>query len=67
MSIKRLSPEAIETFSVVLHPKRRYVARASYLMPNTTEAAGGIPFGAIMTEDDEPIVTENSDFIVTES
>ena len=67
MSIKRLSPEAIETFSVVLHPKRRYVARASYLMPNTSEAESGVPFGSLLTEDSDPIVTENNDFIVTES
>ena len=66
MSIKRLSPEAIETFSVVLHPKRRYVARASYLMPNT-EAVSEIPLGALATEANQPIVTEDSDYITTES
>ena len=67
MSIKRLAPEAIETFSVVLHPKRRYSARASYLVGNTGGGEGGVPFQSITTEDNDPIVTENSDYIVTES
>jgi hypothetical protein len=66
VSIKRLPPESIETFSMVLHPKRRYSARASYLMANS---GGGdtIPFGALATEASDPIVTEDSDFITTES
>lgn len=66
MSIKRLAPEAIETFSVVLHPKRRYSARANYLVGNTGSGEDGVPFNSLMTEGNDPIVTENSDYIVTE-
>jgi len=62
-----MTPEAIETFSVVLHPKRRYSARASYLVGNTGSGPDGVPFNALATEADEPIVTEASDYIVTES
>lgn len=65
MSIKRLPPESIETFSMVLHPKRRYSARASYLAVSSGEEI--IPFGALATEASDPIVTEDSDFITTEN
>jgi hypothetical protein len=34
VSIKPLPPEAIETFSLVLHPKRKYSARARELFPS---------------------------------
>ncbi len=65
MSIKRLAPEAIETFAVVLHPKRTFSARATYLRPE--DFAPSILDSALLTEASEPILTEDSDYIVTES
>ena len=66
MSIKRLPPESIETFSMILHPKRRYSARASYLAPNT-EVDTGVPANAILTEAGEPLMTEAGEYLITES
>jgi hypothetical protein len=34
-------------------------------MPN--DVTGNTPFAALVTEDNEPIVTESSDYIVTET
>lgn len=60
MSIKRLPPEAVETFSMVLHPKRRYSTRLVLIPPPTT-------FEDIITEAGELILTEGGEDIVTES
>lgn len=64
MSIKRLAPEAIETFAVVLHPKRKFSARATYLRPE--DFVPTIPDNALLTEASEPIITEDTEYIVTE-
>lgn len=50
---------------MVLHPKRRYSARASYLAASTTSE--DVPFGVLTTEASDPIVTEDSEFITLES
>ncbi len=68
MSIKRLAPEAIETFSVVLHPKRRYRARASYLVGNTESSdLGVVPSGALASEADDALITQDDEYLVEES
>ena len=68
MSFKRLSPESVEVFSVVLHPKRRYKARANYLVANTeSEGDSGVPANAILTQAGDPILTQAGDYLVTES
>jgi len=38
VSIKPLPPEAIETFSILLHPKRKYSARAREIIPNSSSS-----------------------------
>lgn len=49
---------------MVLHPKRRYTAIASYLAPNTENS---VPLGALTTETSDPIVTETAEYITTEN
>lgn len=62
MSIKRLPPEAIETFSLVLHPKRHYSARVSDLSPGINP-----PVIALLLEDGKDLLTEAGDYLTTES
>ena len=63
MSIKRLSPEAIETFSLVLHPKRRYSARSASLTPAASVSSG---FN-ILTENGEFLITEAGEYLQQEN
>jgi hypothetical protein len=62
VSIKRLAPEAIETFAIVLHVKRKFSARATYLTNNSV-----VTENALLTESGESITTEASENIITES
>ena len=63
MSIKRLPPEAVETFSILLHPKRRYSSRL-YHVPASVSS---VPAAALLSEAGDPLFTEASDYLVTES
>lgn len=53
MSIKRLHPEAVETFSIVLHPKRTYSARKAHDAPAVE--AGNF----LLTEGGDTLTTED--------
>ncbi len=59
MSIKRLPPEAIETFSILLHPKRKYSARKP-------SSGGGVTGNFLLTESGEPLLTESGEHILVE-
>lgn len=45
---------------MVLHPKRRYTARASYLVPSTST-------NAILTENGEFLLTEAGEYLIQEN
>jgi len=60
MSIKRLPPEAVETFTLVLHPKRSYSAR---LPGQPIPVADDV----LITEGTDPLLIESGDYLTTEA
>jgi hypothetical protein len=60
VSIKRLPPEAVETFSILLHPKRTYsVRRFIAATPNLEDM--------LLTEGGEDLMTEGGEDILLET
>jgi hypothetical protein len=60
VSIKQLPPESIETFSILLHPKRTYSTRA--ILSKSTN-----PTASILIETGDTLMTEDNDYLITES
>jgi hypothetical protein len=62
MSIKRIPPEAIETFTLQLHPKRTYSARRIVAVSSVPPVVANV----LLTESGLNLITEGSENILLE-